>query len=272
MTPRRGVTSGRLRRLLREPTLHFFVLGAAIFVLHHILVGDPRVVVIRPALRADLERNIRDQQGRAATPAELDAALDTWKRNEALYREALREGLERDDATVRTVLADKLRARALQALPRREPSEAELAAWLAERREAYDTPVRYVFSRVSFPRNEEAASAQRAGYARALADGRPPASLGRSVVRDRLTAAELRERFGASAAAAIRGQAPGSWQPLDTSTAFLLVRLDRREGGLPSPEVLHDQLTVDWRAFADGQAVERAMDAIVARYRFEEKP
>ena len=94
----------RLKRLLREPTVHFFLLGALLFLLHHLIVGAPRTVAVTPGVRAEVARRFKDHNGRPPSDAEVEAALRDWKRDEALYREALRDGLDRDDATIRTVL------------------------------------------------------------------------------------------------------------------------------------------------------------------------
>src|SRR3954464_10304736 len=83
--------------LVREPVVHFFVIGALLFVAHGLIVGDPRKITVTPALEAELARRFQDQNGRAPSPAERQAALHQWQRDEALYREALREHLDRDD-------------------------------------------------------------------------------------------------------------------------------------------------------------------------------
>ncbi len=71
---------------LEEPTLHFFLIGLLFFVVHQEIVGDPRTIVVDPALKSDLARRFRDQNGRAPNAAELDTALDAWKREGALSR------------------------------------------------------------------------------------------------------------------------------------------------------------------------------------------
>src|SRR5262245_17046022 len=93
-----------VRRFYREPLLHFLLLGALIFVAHRGLqrlkTGD-NVIVVTPALRADLGRELSAELGRAPQPAELESALETWKAEEILFREGLRLGLDKDDLLVR---------------------------------------------------------------------------------------------------------------------------------------------------------------------------
>jgi hypothetical protein len=259
-----------LTRLLREPTIHFFFLGALFFLVHRAVVGDPRLIVVSGGLRADLERRLRDQTGRRPTPGEMEAALDGWKRDEALYREALRERLDRDDPAVRTVLADKMRARAVQEMPRHEPTDAELQGILAVRRESYEAPLRYDFESVAFAKTEASAEAQRSGYQRALAAGGEAAKLGHPLVSGTLARDDLARKFGPVVAEQIGKLPIGKWQPLESEASLLLVRLNKIEGGLPTWDVLRPRLTSDWEGLMKQQAVDRVVESVTRRYRFED--
>ncbi|MGK4003867.1 peptidylprolyl isomerase [Sorangium sp. So ce1036] len=258
--------------MLREPVIHFLLIGALLFIAHRHIVGDPRVVVVSAGLKADLERQLRDRTGRAPTEAELKAALDGWKREEVLYREALREGLDRQDATVRTVLADKLRARAAQPVSAREPTDAELDAWLAAHRSRYETPRRYDFEVVAFPRSDPAAEEQRSKYRLALADGADPSTLGRPIMGGNLTRDDLAAKFGPAVSERICSAPLATWQALETEDSLLLVRVNRIGGGLPSREELRPTLTAEWVAAMKRRAVDDFVESVLARYRFEENP
>ena len=61
-------------------------------------------------------------------------------------------------------------------------------------------------------------------------------------------------------------------QAYDDATAYLLVRLNRIDGGLPSRDVLRPQLTYDWLVSKQKQAVERVVQEVASRYRFKEAP
>jgi hypothetical protein len=266
----RGPTSRHRRAwLLREPTVHFFVLGALLFLAHRLIAGDGRVITVSPGLRTDLERKFRDQFGRRPTPDELSAQVEAWKRDEALYREALREHLDRDDPTIRTVLADKMRAQAVAEMPKREPTDAELDVWLGNHRADYELPLRYDFASVAFPKRDPSAQAQRERFAQAVRSGAEPSTLGRPIVSGTLTRPQLVEKLGAEVAARICALEPGTWQPLEASQELLLVRLNRIEGGLPSREELRPRLLADWNTFMKKQAVLHATEKVLGRYRFE---
>src|SRR6478735_3940119 len=126
--------SSTFSRLLREPTLHFFAVAVIALLVQRAIVGNAETIELTPALKADLLRRFHDQMGRAATPAEADAWIANWKNDEALYREALREKLDRDDPTMRNLLVGKMRERLLLKTQLREPSEAELQQFLEQHR------------------------------------------------------------------------------------------------------------------------------------------
>ncbi len=259
-------------RLWREPTLHFLLLGAVLFLAHRLMVGDPRVIVVTPGLRADLERQFRDQIGRRPTAQELAAALAAWKRDEALYREALRERLDRDDPTVRTVLAEKLRARAVQEMPKVEPSDQDLDHFLAEHREAYETPLHYDFELAPFAGTEAVSERLRSAYAAALARGATPATLGRPILSGSLTREDLAARYGPAMAADLCALPLGQWQGLQNSDGLWLGRVNRIDGGLPSRDEIRPRLVSDWTNAMRQQAVDRMVRNVLGRYRVEERP
>jgi hypothetical protein len=246
-------------------------LGALLFVAHRLVVGDPRVVVVTPGVKAEVARRFRDSHERPPTPAELEQALGAWRREEALYREAVRDRLDRNDATIRTVLADRERARAAVGPPPPEPTAAELDRWFAAYRSLYETPRRYDYGTVAFPRTDKTAAAAREKYELALKAGADPRALGRPIVGGNLTAEELRERVGPALAAVIAGMPVGRGQRFENEKELLLVWVNAVEGGLPAADELHKRLVADWLYAEHTQATDRAVQAIVDRYRFEDR-
>ncbi len=261
----------KLERLLREPTIHFFVLAAALLGAQRIVQGDQRTIVMTPALEADLRRRYQDQIGRPPTTAEADAFLSSWKTDEALYREALHEGIDRQDPTVRNVLIGKMRERALLQTRIPEPTEAELQQYLDKHRDQFETPLIYEHEFVTFPTSDPGAATQRAKYEPQLHAGATPASLGlRSTVAN-VTRERIEQEFGPQVAAQITHLPRGEWHELETSDRLLLVKLIDVNGGLAPPELLHAQLAAAVKSEKEQAAVAQAVRAIAARYRFEEK-
>ncbi len=169
---------GIAARLLRDQTLHFFVVAAALLLGHRLVAGNPRTIVITPALHADLERRLHDQLSRPPTGAEFEEHLRLWKRDEAIYREALREGIDRDDLTVRTVLINKMRERALLQTRTPDPTEANLQQFLEEHRDMFAASPVYEHEYVALPKSERLSAGKLEEYSRQLTGGATPAALG----------------------------------------------------------------------------------------------
>lgn len=99
-------------RWLREPLLHFLILGALIFAINAAFgprgaTGNARIDVSD----ADIERLralAAKQWNHEPAPPQLSALVQAFVREEILYREALAMGLDRDDVIVRRRLAQKM--------------------------------------------------------------------------------------------------------------------------------------------------------------------
>lgn len=142
-----------MRRLLREPLLHFAVLGMGLFVLYGVLRGGtgdaPDEIVVDRARLASLEAQFERVWQRAPTPAERDGLVATWVREEILYREGVAMGMDRDDPIVRRRIAQKMDFLADGQAPA-EPSEAELQAWLDAHPDAYRIEPVYTLRQLYF--------------------------------------------------------------------------------------------------------------------------
>jgi hypothetical protein len=257
---------------LREPVLHFFAAGVLLFVAHRLFVGAPRTVVVTAGLKAELARRFQDGNGREPSAQELAADIHKWEIEEALFREALRDRLDRDDPGIRTILADKMRMRAAFEVPKREPTDAELDAWLAAHRSLYETPPRYDFELVRFPKAEPRARAALDDFDRALKEGKGAATLGRAVIGGNLTVDDMKGRLEPELIERIPALAPSAWQRMEIPQSFVLVRVKAVGGGVPTRQELGAQLVADWKRATLQEAVDRILQRTIDRYRFEEQP
>ena len=263
--------SSLLRRALQQPVLHFFVLGALLFAVHRVVQRDPNAIVVTPGVKADLARRFQDDQGRPPTAAEAEAALRSWKLEEALFREALRQGLDRNDREVKSLLIEKLRAQALLEIPKRQPTEAELAQWLDTHRSLYETPQRYLLEWLAVDKAKDHARAELGELEAKLKAGAEPSGLNRPVFGANLDRAAARERLGERLASDLTTLPPGQWRATETPTELLLFRIKSVSGGLPDPAELRARLLVDCSAALQAEAATQALEKLAAGYRFEEQ-
>ena len=87
----------RLKTLLREPLLHFCLLGGGIFLLAGKMVGQGDEIVVNESLKKALASDYERKHGMEPTKVQLRGLIATWTDDEMLYREALRLGLDQSD-------------------------------------------------------------------------------------------------------------------------------------------------------------------------------
>src|SRR4051812_14877348 len=206
----------RLRQLLREPMLHFLLIGVALFGAYRWVsprdFGGRRIVITQGVID-DLVTQHVAAKGREPSPAELTHLLESYVRDEILYREGVRLGLERDDIVVKRRVRQKIEMIAEEDAATRAPTDADLSAYLAANHERFDQPAVLTFEQVFIG---ESRSGPRALHAvaltgSALRKGIDAETLGTpTLLPHRMTRmpADLVSRdFGASFTAAV-GKAP----------------------------------------------------------------
>src|SRR3974390_1285300 len=162
-----------LKRLVREPLLHFLVLGAVLFAIYAYMhrgrmgiESSKQIVVSLDELR-QMEIYFESQWHRQPTPEEFNAMVEDRVREEVLYREALAMGLDKDDEIVKRRMAQKMQFLAEDVAAAHEPSTAELKAWFDKNKEKFALHSRYSFRPLSFSPDKRGQNAQ-ADAAKAL--------------------------------------------------------------------------------------------------------
>lgn len=256
----------------REPLVHFLVAGAAIFL---VLAWrgediDPasRTIAVTREDRARLSLQWERTTGRIPTDAELDALTERHVREEVLYREALRLGLDRDDAVLRKRLANKMDYLAESMAETAPVSDATLAAWLRRHPERFAPEARYSFDQLWFETQEEA----RAALAK-LDAGADWARVGGRISLPPSVRAEpqrlIEGRYGRQF---LRGldslTVNGAWRgPLPSGFGWHLIRLTGRDTGkVPPLAQVRDMVETDWRAATKAQRKDDAYRLLRSSY------
>ena len=137
-----------MRRLLREPLLHFILLGLALFAVDAVLrertveaAGED--IVVSPGRIENLAALFAKTWRRPPTTEELGSLVDDYVLEEALYREGLALGVDRDDTIIRRRVRQKMEFLIDDVVEMVEPTEADLKTWLAENPGSYARPARF---------------------------------------------------------------------------------------------------------------------------------
>jgi hypothetical protein len=141
------------RKLFREPLLHFFILGALLFVLFSWLNRDsayaPDEIVVSQGQLDVLSATFERTWQRPPTEEELAGLVDAWIKEEIFYREGVAIGFDRDDPIIRRRVAQKMSFVADGMVPD-VPDDEELGRWLEAHSDDYRIPPSYSFRQAYF--------------------------------------------------------------------------------------------------------------------------
>lgn len=271
-----------LQRLLREPLVHFVLLGALLFGLYGVLGGAEsaspggEIVVTEGRIRNLGDTFTRTWQ-RPPTADELNGLIEDYLREEVLYREGVALGLDRDDTIIRRRLRQKLEFVSEDAASASEPTERELTEFLAENADRYRFESRLTFTQVFLDPSKRGDQLE-ADAARLLHDLRlrgkklDPASLGDSLMLDpryeQATEGDIARLFGAEFEAALREQPAGEWVgPLKSGYgAHLLLIEARTPGKVATLAEVRDAVARDWSARRRQQLLDEQYQQLRSRY------
>lgn len=265
-----------LMRLLREPLLHFLVIGGFIF-LFYAAVDETRespadVIVIGPARISQLAAGFNSVWKRMPNDDELNALINEEIREEVYYRDALALGLDRNDTIVRRRLRQKMEFLTDTGAYLQEPSAGELETYLAANEQTYQREAHLAFEQIYLGEHPDAQTITRSLDALHFDPPAEPSTLGEHT----LLPAQLR-LSGQSAIDGVFGQdffdqvaklAPGVWSgPVTSSYGVHLVRiLDGQPARVPPLSEVRDDVLRDWRSAKAVEVRELDYERRLGRY------
>lgn len=269
---------------LREPLLHFLVLGGVLFAVYAAL--NPQVDEPLKAGRIELTGDELRQMAqvwaakwqRPPTAEEMRSLVEKEVREEMLYREALALGLDQGDTIVRRRLAQKMEFLAEDTSVIRDPAPGELEAWFEQNHERFALPGRISFRHLYFSPDRHGQRARDvAEQALEQLAGEPmnspvAANLGdRFMYQDHYgdrVPEQIASVFGQQFAQALFELRPGAWQgPLASGLGWHLVFVDSiAPGRVPYFEEIEPQVRVEWIDVQRAGEKRRTLEAMRARY------
>jgi hypothetical protein len=265
-------------RVLHEPLLHFVALGALLFGAYGWLNADafaaPDEIVVDAGRVASLEAQFERLWRRPPTAAERDRVIQSFVREEILYREGLARGLDRDDPIVRRRIGQKMEFLADETTPP-APTDTDLQAWLDAHAADYAVESRLSLHQVYFDpaRRGAALDTDLAQAKSALAGGKLESSrLGDVTMlppaQTHVRISEVEDVFGREFARAAAAVAVGAWQgPVRSSYGVHLVRVDAREDArTPTLAEVRAAVERDWLRKRSEQNEQAFYQALRARY------
>ena len=117
-------------------------------------------------------------KGREPSSTELNHLIESYVRDEVLYREGVKLGLERDDIVVKRRVRQKIELIAEEDASTREPTDADLSAYLAANPARFVQPAILTFEQVFLGRATSGPDVvSRGGHVRPCETGPTPKHL-----------------------------------------------------------------------------------------------
>lgn len=268
-------------KILREPLLHFLAIGGAVFLLHRLVspeapVSPSAIVVTRGEIESMAAAFTRARL-RPPTVQEIDELVRDRVREEVYCREAIALGLDRDDTIVRRRLRQKMEFVLQDIATARDPTDAELEAYLQAHGADFRREATCSFSHVYFNTDVRGDHLQRdlSDALVRLGSASPPdepASLGDAFLLEfrfsGVSRAEIVKVFGEGFADSLRDLPVGRWSgPVKSGFGTHLVLLERfTPAETPPLAGVRDAVRIAWEEERRREANERLFQELLARY------
>ena len=264
-----------LRRIIREPLLHFLLIGAALFIYygHHAPGGgDDRRIIVTQQQVNDLAQQFRLTWSRPPTAAELRSLLDAYVHDEVLYREGMAAGLGREDSIIKRRVRQKIEVMAEEDSARNSPSDADLETYLKAHPEKFVRPAVVSFEQLYFGAPSSATTAQITAAKTALAAGKDPARLGQQTMLPRRVDGQdielVGRDFGAEFSAALATLPLGAWSgPVVSGLGVHLVRVSAwTASASPTLAQIRSEVQREWENDRRHSALDASYQRMRANY------
>ena len=232
---------------LREPVLHFVLLGALLFALDHFLrlnADDPHTIVVSAEVDREIRQAFKAARGQEPDAKQVSALRQVWLDNEVLYREGLALRVDQGDVTIRERVIFKALNIVESGLTLPEVDDKTLLAWFDANRAKYDEPTRYDFQEAVLA-GENAEPAVRS-FVSELNTGSGTTRAGLRIFKGR-PHDNLVQGYGADAAKSIEDMPPGEWRAVQTRDGWRAMRLEATNAGkAASFETVRNIVQQDW--------------------------
>jgi len=140
-------------KLLKEPLLHFLLIGVGLFFLFSQLnsdeeASDTQQIIINKSNLEVLSGTFMEENNIPPTDKEIQELLENDIREEVLSREAIAIGLDKDDRIIRHRLAQKMQYLFEDVAMVDEPSDEVLKAYFQENKASFNNEEGTEYSKV----------------------------------------------------------------------------------------------------------------------------
>lgn len=260
---------------LREPLLHFVLLGGLLFAADHFLSAtkpdESRTIVVGADVDGEAVETFRAARGRDPNSQELEALHKVWLDNEVLYREGLALQVDKGDPAIRERVIFKALSVVDSNVKLPPIDDTKLRAWFEQHRDKYDEPARFDFEEAALSGDTSEKAVR--DFVEQLNHGTPgDAKAGLRLFKNR-PHQNLVDSYGADFAKALEAATPGTWQALQAKDAWRAVKLDQAIAPRPAQfETVRGPVMQDWKDAVASEQRSAAVHALAKKYTVKYEP
>ena len=230
-----------MKKLLREPLVHFLLIGLGLFFIYGLVNTKPtqNEIIIDDGLINEIVAKWELQRNRQPTLEELSGLVNEFVEQEVLYQEALEMNLDHNDEIVKRRLAQKMEFISDGLAESLQPTEEMLIKYFEDKKDNYSKDPVYTFSNVYFSQDKrsdaysDAKNALKLGSMEGMGD---PISLPETYTN--ASAFVISRDYGTSFANNLDTLEIGKWTgPINSGLGVHLIFIkEKKAGGLYSFE------------------------------------
>ena len=270
-----------LKSFLREPLIHFLLIGAALFLIFAVF-DDPagpqssRIVISYGQIEY-LKASFARTRQHSPTKQELQGLIDGYVREEILYREALALGLDKNDSVIRRRLRQKLELMSDDLAGITIPTDDQLQQFLETNSDKFRIEPQIAFRHIFFDVAQRGYSAddEAVSLLEVLTNEgnkSDPDTLGDRLMLPKsfnLTPVrEIAKLFGKSFSIEINNITPGKWTgPVQSGYGLHLILVTEHFAGrLPRLDEIRETIEWEWTAAHRTELKENIYNELRGRY------
>lgn len=144
-----------MKTWLKEPLLHFLLIGTFVFILFPVSNEEKQPVtgnkiIVTAADVGRLAQTWSKKWNRYPTRSELQGLIESFIKEEVYYREALSLGLDQNDTVIRRRLMQKMEFLSNDLAELNKPDEKILNAYFLKHQDKYELPAQISFTHIYF--------------------------------------------------------------------------------------------------------------------------
>lgn len=271
-------------KILRDPLVVFLLIGAGIFLLYSKVSPDepeeldnPYRIEITEQIQEVLKAEWQARWNRPASEKEFKGLVDGYVREEILFREATKLGLDQSDTIIRRRLAQKMEFLTSDIADMEEVSDDKLQVYLDEHADRYHLETEVGFEHLFFsPEKRDDPAADARQTLTGLKDGSMAVDAAREQADRTLLSprfattalSQIGRQFGTSFSSSIAEAKTDDWfGPVESSYGLHLVRvIESNPGGLPSLDTIRDKVLGDYRYDQRVKLNQQMLDELLKQY------